>query len=222
MLNIDGVIGISKVDTEWAAADGGWVAPTSAIVAGGGGTATWGFRIILATGGVQHKVDALLGAGRPVVDSVPGYVLATDMTTAALYVHPPASANITSATVVNDAAPAGGADGGAAGAAAAADSVDGGTTPCMTVGAPTRMRKGGGMKIVLTPTIPHCRCRVELRYTDGTFQVVSYYILPPLDKHLAAYGAFQAKTAYYDDDSDPFGRSPSVMPWNRAGKCAAY
>ena len=50
------------------------------------------------------------------------------------------------------------------------------------------------------------------------FQVASFYVLPPLDQHLATFGAFQASTAYYDDDSDPFGRSPSVMPYNRHSK----
>ena len=43
-------------------------------------------------------------------------------------------------------------------------------------------------------------------------------MLPALNKHLATFGAFQASTAFYDDESDPFGRSPSVMPFSRKDK----
>lgn len=196
------------------------VKPTSKKLAAGGGKATWGFRMLLATGGVQRKSEALLAAGRPVLDSVPGYVLATDMTTAALYVHPPAAAGITSVTVVNDAPSA------RAAAIHARDDNDG--SPCMSAGTPTPLKllgrdarrvqghagaqaRGGWMSVKLTPIKPHCRCRVELHYSDGTFQVASYYTLPPMNKHLANFGGFQAKTTFYEDEADPFGRAPSFM-----------
>ena len=130
---------------------------------------------------------------------MPGYVIATDMATATLFAHLPASTTITHAIVVNDAAPSA-------------------AQPCMSVGAIKPANTAGWIALPLTATTPHCRCRVELQYSDGSFQVASYYVLPSLDKHLATFGNFQANRAFYDDDSDPFGRSPSVMPWNRKDK----
>lgn len=181
-------------EVEWAAAAGSWVNATSVTIPAGG-SITRSFRIILAENGVQEKNAALRAADRPLLVSVPGYVVATDMTTAALFVQPPAAVTVTGATVVNDATPS--------------------APPCMSVGAAKAPNKAGWIELPLTPTTPHCRCRVELRYSDGSFQVASYYVLPGLDKHLATFGNFQANTAFFDDDTDPFGRSPSVMPWNR-------
>ena len=67
----------------------------------------------------------------------------------------------------------------------------------------------------LLPLVPHCRCRIELHYSDGTFQTVSFFVLPPLNTLMARYGRHAATTAFYTDSSDPFGRAPSVMPWDR-------
>lgn len=151
---------------------------------------------------MQQKDAALEKAGRPVLASVPGYVVATDMTTARLFVKPPAAAKLMSASVIND---------------ATAQKDD---AACMTVGTPAAPNAKGWVALPLTPTTPYCRCRVELIYSDGSFQVASYFVLPGLDTHLATFGKFQAdpKGAFYDDETDPFGRSPSVMPYNREGK----
>ena len=184
---------------EWAHADGSWVNASSATIPAGG-TLNRSFRILLAEGGVQGKAAALEQAGRPIVVSVPGYVLGIDMTSAKLFVKPPAGAQLSSAAVVNDV------------------EQKSATSPCMTVGTPAAPNAKGWVECPLTPSTPYCRCRVELRYSDGSYQVVSYFVLPGLDTHLAIFGKFQSTGAYYDDETDPFGRAPSVMPYNRAGK----
>ena len=55
------------------------------------------------------------------------------------------------------------------------------------------------------------RARVTLTYTDGSQHVASYFVLPPLHEHLAKYGGFMANTAWYGNESDPFGRGLSVL-----------
>jgi hypothetical protein len=184
-------------DKEWSNADGSWINATGVTIPAGG-SLTRDFRIALATD-VQHKQSALEALGRPVLSAVPGYVVATDMTAAKLFVKPPQHTKLIAAAVVND-----------------AKSAD--PKPCMSVGPIGTGNTNGWIGLPLTPLIPYCRCRVELRYSDGSYQVASYFVLPALNKHVATFGKFQATTAFYDDGSDPFGRSPSVMPWNRAGK----
>jgi hypothetical protein len=58
------------------------------------------------------------------------------------------------------------------------------------------------------------RPRLLLEYSDGTMQVVNYFTLPSFGAHLETFGAFQSGPAYYSKP-DPFGRSPSVMPYDR-------
>jgi hypothetical protein len=42
-------------------------------------------------------------------------------------------------------------------------------------------------------------------------------VLPPLQAHVARFGRFLAEDAWFgaDNGSDPFGRSHSIMPWDR-------
>ena len=215
--------------TDWQNADGSWVNATSAGTVPPGGSITRSFRIILAgerlpprtdrasfpssirltancglsflEGGVRQKAAALRAAGRPVLVSVPGYVVAADMTTATLFLQPPAKATLASAYVVNDGTGPG---------------VGPGDPPCMSVGAPAAPNAKGWVVLPLTPTTPHCRCRVELRYSDGSYQVASYYVLPGLDKHLATFGAFQASTAFCEFGNGMFCSLPLVViTWRR-------
>ena len=133
--------------------------------------------------------------------SVPGYVVAADMTTATLFLQPPAKATLASAYVVNDGTGPG---------------VGPGDPPCMSVGGPAAPNAKGWVVLPLTPTTPHCRCRVELRYSDGSYQVASYYVLPGLDKHLATFGAFQASTAFCEFGNGMFCSLPLVViTWRR-------
>jgi hypothetical protein len=47
-------------------------------------------------------------------------------------------------------------------------------------------------------------------------QAINYYVLPPLRDHITTYGNHAANVAWLPRDFvDPFGRSASVMPWDR-------
>lgn len=67
--------------------------------------------------------------------------------------------------------------------------------------------------------IVYGRARLALRFCDNSSLAVHYFVLPPLRAHVAKFGAFLADVAWLGDDehdgTDPFGRSRSVMPWDR-------
>jgi hypothetical protein len=71
------------------------------------------------------------------------------------------------------------------------------------------------------PTIPHRpdpkrHHRLSLRFSDGSELAVHYHVLPPLPQQIAALGRHWAEEAWLPRDyPDPFGRSASVMPWDR-------
>ena len=58
---------------------------------------------------------------------------------------------------------------------------------------------------------------VQITFMDGSQLAVHYFVIPELRAHVAAFGDFQARTAYFgpEQGGDPFGRTHSVMPWDR-------
>ena len=58
---------------------------------------------------------------------------------------------------------------------------------------------------------------VQITFLNGSQLAVHYFVIPELHAHVAAFGDFQAKVAYFDpgERGDPFGRTDSVMPWDR-------
>ena len=68
------------------------------------------------------------------------------------------------------------------------------------------------------------RARLTLRYDDeaGSRMAVQYFVLPPLQEHVRRFGAFQAGAAWFEalpgGRTDPFGRAPSAMPWDRQAR----
>lgn len=59
------------------------------------------------------------------------------------------------------------------------------------------------------------RSRVTVRYADGTSQVVSYYAIKPSATAVADMGRFLTTKAWFTDKSDPFGRAPSAISYDR-------
>ncbi len=59
------------------------------------------------------------------------------------------------------------------------------------------------------------RARLTISYEDGTVQTASFYITKPADKTVADLGKFLTTKAWFDDESDPFGRAPSAVSYNR-------
>ncbi|KAH9896471.1 hypothetical protein C8Q73DRAFT_788827 [Cubamyces lactineus] len=59
------------------------------------------------------------------------------------------------------------------------------------------------------------RSRLTITYTDGTVQTVHYYVTKPAVQVLADLGTFLTTESWFDDPEDPFGRSPSVISYDR-------
>ncbi|KAI8973100.1 hypothetical protein BD414DRAFT_581054 [Trametes punicea] len=64
---------------------------------------------------------------------------------------------------------------------------------------------------------PHTwgRSRLTITYVDGTVQTVHYYVTKPAVQVLADLGNFLTTESWFDDPSDPFHRSPSVISYDR-------
>ncbi|MFN3652437.1 MAG: DUF5695 domain-containing protein [Armatimonadota bacterium] len=59
------------------------------------------------------------------------------------------------------------------------------------------------------------RARLTVTYGDGTRQVVSYYVIKPSAEAVADLGRFLTTRAWFTDESDPFGRAPSAISYDR-------
>lgn len=59
------------------------------------------------------------------------------------------------------------------------------------------------------------RARLTLTFDDNSKQAVSYYVTKPAADAVANLGEFLFTKQWYDDPSDPFHRSPSVMSYDR-------
>ena len=60
------------------------------------------------------------------------------------------------------------------------------------------------------------RARLTLTYDDGQVQTIHYDVTKPAAEAVADMGRFLTTKAWYTDESDPFGRAPSVMNYDRA------
>ncbi|KAF1951144.1 hypothetical protein CC80DRAFT_539054 [Byssothecium circinans] len=59
------------------------------------------------------------------------------------------------------------------------------------------------------------RTRVTVTYADGKEQAVHYFIPKTTTSTLADLGRFFTTAAYFTNTSDPFGRAPSIMSYDR-------
>ncbi|MFT3746569.1 MAG: DUF5695 domain-containing protein [Pyrinomonadaceae bacterium] len=59
------------------------------------------------------------------------------------------------------------------------------------------------------------RSRLTINYADGTKQTIQYYLTKPSRQVVADLGNFLFTKQWYENPSDPFGRSPSVMTYDR-------
>ncbi len=59
------------------------------------------------------------------------------------------------------------------------------------------------------------RARLTLSYADGLEQSIHYYVIKPATQAVADMGRFLTTQQWFDDPNDPFGRSPSVMSYDR-------
>ncbi|KAF2180841.1 hypothetical protein K469DRAFT_753180 [Zopfia rhizophila CBS 207.26] len=59
------------------------------------------------------------------------------------------------------------------------------------------------------------RVRLTISYQDGKSQTVHYYVTKPASDVLDDAGNFALTKQWYTNTSDPFGRAPSVLSWDR-------
>ncbi len=59
------------------------------------------------------------------------------------------------------------------------------------------------------------RARLTVNYADGTQQTIQYYVTKPAATVVADLGNFLFAKQWYENASDPFKRSPSVMGYDR-------
>jgi hypothetical protein len=70
-------------------------------------------------------------------------------------------------------------------------------------------------KYTLTPSSSTWgRVRVTITYDDGKVQTVHYYVTKATTETLSDLGGFLTTKAWFNDSSDPFKRSPSVMTYD--------
>lgn len=83
-------------------------------------------------------------------------------------------------------------------------------------GAFTISKLPSGTAYKLTPVASAWgRARVTILYKDGKTQTVHYKITKAAPSALADMGHFFSTAAYFNDTSDPFGRAPSIMTYDR-------
>ncbi|MGA4579881.1 DUF5695 domain-containing protein [Limisphaera sp. VF-2] len=59
------------------------------------------------------------------------------------------------------------------------------------------------------------RARLTVTYEDGLRQTIHYYVIKSMPEVVADLGRFLFSRQWYEDPGDPFGRSPSVMSYDR-------
>lgn len=75
---------------------------------------------------------------------------------------------------------------------------------------------GSGTKYKLVPASSAWgRTRVTIKYKDGKSQTVHYFITRSAPASLADLGHFFTTAAHFTDTTDPFGRAPSIMTYDR-------
>lgn len=57
--------------------------------------------------------------------------------------------------------------------------------------------------------------RLTITYADGTVQTVHYYVTKSATTVISDLGNFLTTSQWFDDSSDPFHRSPSVISYDR-------
>ena len=209
----DGKVAMPTLAKDGSGAANPWNPPTSITLAPGA-SHTLALRLQLASAGPRTRDAALTAMGAPVVKAVPGYVLPTDAKSARLLVKPPPGRSIVSVAADRAKAPS---------TATLAFSK---RRPHLVATTASRRRSGAarstnrnedGFETYGVAASGYGRVRVLITFSDGTSAACHYFVLPPFKQQVSRLGAFLADTAWLPRDYvDPFGRSASVMPWDRS------
>ena len=83
----------------------------------------------------------------------------------------------------------------------------------LDISAPVKV-KDGWLKYKITGKTTG-RVRVTLTYADGSRQAIHYLVTKPEAEKVADMGRFLTTKQWYENPKDPFGRSPSIMGYDR-------
>jgi hypothetical protein len=59
------------------------------------------------------------------------------------------------------------------------------------------------------------RARLSIHYTDGTTQIVSWFVTKPANEAARDLASFITQRQFFDDAGDPFGRAPGILSFDR-------
>jgi len=159
---------------------------------------SYALRYSLAPNGPRTTPQALITAGEPSLRSVPGYTIGSDSNSSYLLITlptsrgPPTGASVTPPGILS-LSPS---------ATLVGTQADGAISTYRFSVSPT----GGGVG----------RARAAISLPDGSQAIAHYHVTPPFASQVAAVGSHWAQQAWLPRDyPDPFGRSASVMPWDR-------
>jgi len=62
------------------------------------------------------------------------------------------------------------------------------------------------------------RARLTIQYEDGLVQTVNYKVIKPEKEVVSDYGNFLTTKQWFENEGDPFGRSPSVLSYDNEKK----
>ena len=169
-----------------------WNPPTSRVLQPGE-TATYGVKLQACPGGTRTRDQALMAAGEPVLRTVPGTTLPTDLQDGGrvFVTMPPGGLKVTGASSSDPAV--------------------------LKAGTPTARGalRGGVIAVPVVPVSPG-RARIEIGFSDGTTAVAHYLVLPPLPQQVKSVATHWSEVAWLPRDyPDPFGRSAAVLPYDR-------
>ncbi|KAK3718139.1 hypothetical protein LTR37_005254 [Vermiconidia calcicola] len=162
-----------------------WNPPTSAILQPGR-SVTVGLRFSVA-GSVQEIESEVSDAGLPTVVGVLGYIVPPDLT-AKLFVNSKQEISAISAY------PAGSLQ----------------IVPCGQ-----HDGRWKGYDVTVASSNAFGRVRLEITYGDDSVQAVHYWIAHSSPKALSEFGTFLTTEQWFTNRSDPFGRAPGVITYNR-------
>lgn len=150
-----------------------------------GQTRTYGIEFRMAPS-IRDIETTLQSANRPVAVGLPGYILSMDQI-GKLFLHNTAS-SIQSMSVSPS------------GALAWSSNSD--------------PKTSGWVGFNITPA-KWGRARLSITYADGTLQTVHYYVTNGATETIADLGNFLTTSQWFNDSTDPFKRSPSVISYDR-------
>jgi hypothetical protein len=205
----DGKVGMPVLASPGQGASDPWNAPTTISIAPGE-TYTIGLKLRLAPGDPRTRDETLEAMGCAVLHGVPGFVLSSDLNSARLFIKPPKGASVTGVTGVNNPAVE-------ASLQFSKQQNDEGEEHVQAARA-----HASGFESYAVTASGYGRVRVNINFSDSTSMTAHYYVLPPLAQQVRALGSHFANTAWLPRGFiDPFGRSASVMPWDRSA-CDAH